>query len=692
MEAATVSVLHPRAAGIAELSVEPRPIERRIGLLFAVTGIGLVGTMGVIGLVMRLTQATVLDVSPAWFYRLLTMHGSGMITGALLGMMGALWFVLRETVALNVRWMLVSYGLIVSGALCVVVACLVGGFGAGWTFLPPLPFYAAGQWSAWAAALFFVAMLLVGAGFFVFCTDVLGRVTATYGGLQGALGIRYLRGLDEEGPPPQAIAATVIAIDGMLASTVGAAIVLGLLGRTYDGKVGIDVLVAKNLTYFFGHEIANLLIYMAAGAVYVLMPRYAGRRYKTTKPFVVGWMCSLVFLVTAYSHHLYMDFVQPQWAQIVSEITSYTAALPVAVITIYSMSMLVWGSRYRWTLASTLLYLGLGGWAIGGVGATIDSIIPINFRLHNTTWVVAHFHTYLLLTVILWGLAFLAHLVERDAGQTAPGRRTALAAGLMLLGGYGLTGTWFVEGTLGVPRRYAVQPPGTAGYSLVGSVFAMIFALGLLVYFRQLVPLARTAWSRRHYVTVEHTSSWTGSRYQAREEREAEPSAVDEAVAFEQAAASRRGGVQLTTPAQLAVGAAAATVALAAFFPQIVKASESSTRYHHLDHAGHFFFGAIVGLVLGSLPSVSRRLGERGGVGVAAVIVAPAAMMLLMVPSVYEPLERDPSLHALYHVGMATFGLVTGIGATRLGPVVGRLAFALSIGMTLMFAAAMTGG
>ncbi len=47
-------------------------------------------------------------------------------------------------------------------------------------------------------------------------------------------------------------------------------------------------------------------------------------------------------------------------------------------------------------------------------------------------------------------------------------------------------------------------------------------------------------------------------------------------------------------------------------------------------------------------------------------------MMLVMVPRIYEPLERDPFEHALYHLAMAAFGLVTGLGATRLGLVTGR--------------------
>ena len=129
----------------------------------------------------------------------------------------------------------------------------------------------------------------------------------------------------------------------------------------------------------------------------------------------------------------------------------------------------------------------------------------------------------------------------------------------------------------------------------------------------------------------------------------------------------------LASPAQLGFGVAACVVALAAFFPQVVNASEVSNRYHHLDHAGQFFLGAMLGLLLGSLPAVSRRLGDHSSLGLATVLAAPTLMMLVMVPRIYEPLERHPFEHALYHLAMAAFGLVTGLGATRLGLVTGRL-------------------
>jgi cytochrome c oxidase subunit 1 len=672
-------VFHPRAADTVAV---PRLWERRVGLLFASTGLILIGLMGLLGLTMRLAQAEVIDVGPSWFYRIMTLHGAGMLTGAVLAMMGASWYVLRPHVALNLGRMLTSYALIVAGVPLVLVATLIGGFGAGWTFLPPLPFYPAGQWHTWAIQLWLIGMLLVGTGFFVFCADMLVSTTTTYGGLGRALGVRFLRYQDDDPPPPQVIAGTVVAIDGLLAGAVGSAIVLGLLTRTYDAKVALDALWAKNFVYFFGHEVANLTIYMGAAAVYVLLPRYTGRPWKTNKVIAGAWLVTLVFLVTAYSHHLYMDFVQPTWAQGISEISSYGAALPVTVVTIYTGMMLVYGSRYRWTLASTLIYLGFLGWTIGGAGAVLDSLIPLNFRFHNTVWVVAHFHTYLMMCVLFWVLAFVSHLLEQASGTKASPTGSRLAIVLMVVGGYGLTGTWFLEGVLGVPRRYQLQPPGTTGYSLAGSIFVMVFALGFLACLLEFRRLT-LAWRERRWVVVRRWDNWTGGSYpvRARAPGQALDKLEPELHVDEPPLRTRR---------QLMAGAVVVLAALVAFLPRVIDAADTSTRWHHLDHAAQFFLGAALGLVLASLPRIHRRLGEHPHLGLAAVLAASTAMLLLMVPRLYEPLEPHPVYHALFHIGMAGLGFVSGLGASRLGPIAGRVAFVLSVAMTLWFAAAMT--
>jgi cytochrome c oxidase subunit 1 len=669
---ADLATAHRDGAGLAP---EPGRDARLIAWLCAGTGLALFAVMGILGLLMRLTQADAIGISPEWFYRLMTLHGAGMLAGAMLAMMGALWFVVRASAPLSFGRMLFSYASIVLGAVAVVIAVIIGGFATGWTFLSPLPFQAAGQWSTWAAVAFLGGLALVGIGFFVFCIDVLGAVTRVHGGLGGALGLGIFRG--EEPPPPQVIGAAAITTQGMLASAVGTTILFALLGRAIDSGLELDALWAKNLTYFFGHSFANLIIYLAAAMVYVLLPRYAGRPWKTTKPIVLAWLATLLLVSTAYSHHLYMDFVQPQAAQWISLVSSSAAALPVAVVTIYTGLMLVWGSRYRWTLASVLLYLGFAGWAIGGVGAVIDSLIPVNARFHNTLWVPAHFHTYLMMGVILWLMAFLASLLERAAGRTASTLATVLAPTAMVIGGYGLVSMWYASGALGVPRRYAVHStlfPGSEDYSVAASIFVVVFAAGFLVLLVEFAGLARDGLRRR--------------RAQA-----ALPSAGAPRIAGAAPEALPPLQPPLTTPLQISIAVAAGVAASFVLLPDVGDASEESIQFHHLAHTAQFFLGAVIGAALASSPGIFRRFAPRwSNAALALVVVVPAAVLLLMVPDVYREFADDDALHAAYHNLVVVLGFVTGFGAALLGRVTGRLLLVLSVGMMLMYAAGVTGG
>ena len=697
MSDAASLVLHRRAG--APPASESGP-DRTLALCLVGSGVALFALMGVLGLLMRLTQADVIGIPPDWFYRIMTLHGAGMLTGALVAMMGGLWFVLRADVGLSTSRMVASLAAMLTGAACVVVAVLIGGFAAGWTFLWPLPFDSAGQWSTWATVVFLAGIMLVGIAFLVFCIDVLERTTTTYGGLARTLGLRLLVGRDADPPPPQVIGATVVAIIGIINSAIGTTAVAALLVRAFDDQAQIDALWAKNVTYFFGHTLANLIIYLAAGVVYVLLPRYAGRAWKTTVPIVVGWMATLVLVLTVYSHHLYMDAVQPRAMQYISSFGSFASAIPVAVVTIFTGMMLVWGSGYRWTLASRLLYLGFAGWTIGGAAAVIDSIVPVNSRLHNTLWVPGHFHTYLLLGVMFWAFAFLAHVLERAAGRPAGRRASWLATGLMVVGGYGLMAMWIVSGALGLPRRYAVHPAGTSGYSLAASICAMVFAVGFLVLLYELAALGATALERRAAragpAPVPEAESalerWTAFRGRLRSGGAplASPAAVPE-VALARAAALRAPLARpLVTPQQLAAALAAAVVFLAAFAPSLTDATEADPSFHHLQHAGQFLFGALLGLIVASLPRVSFPRSDATVLGLA--ILAPLGMLLMMAPSAYGSIDGHPALHALYHVGVAALGFLTALGCARLTRVTGGLLLITSVGMAVLFAPGVSGG
>lgn len=484
---------------ITRAPATPNPnTARRVTLLYLATAVLLFLVMGLLGLTMRSQQAGILSLSSQQFYAVLTLHGTGMVTAALLGTMAALWFVLQPTLPLDPLPMLVTYWIAMAGVLCVTISTLFGGFAPGWTFLYPLPFY--GWWPAWSTALFLLGDLLVGFAFGLFCFVVLIESIRTYGSLSRALALPMLwhkghgHGTPEGIPPPPVLIATITAIQGVIIAASGTVIGLGLLGHLANAGVGLNPLWAKNITYFFGHSIANIAIYLAAGMLYAIMPRYAHREWPTTRPVVVAWLLILVFVLPAYFHHLYMDFAQPLALDVAGEGITYLAVAGSLAVTIFGALLLVWRSNFRWTLGSVLIYAGFSGWVIGGVAACLDVLIPFNFRLHNTLWVVGHFHSYYLMGIMLFLFGFLTHLLEEAAGAESSPRVRLLVPGAILAGGWGLLGIWLLGGLLSLPRRYAVQPPGgeILARFAVGAVFILIAGLlGLLAEWRQLVGAGR---------------------------------------------------------------------------------------------------------------------------------------------------------------------------------------------------------
>jgi mono/diheme cytochrome c family protein len=191
------------------------------------------------------------------------------------------------------------------------------------------------------------------------------------------------------------------------------------------------------------------------------------------------------------------------------------------------------------------------------------------------------------------------------------------------------------------------------------------------------------AWRERRWAAVRRFDTWTGGTYPVR-------ASAPGQVSDEPVPDLRVHAPPLWTRGQLVAGAVLTVAGIAAFLPPVIDAADKSTRLHHVDHAGQFFFGAALGLVLASLPRVHLRLGGHPGLGLATVLAASTAMLLVMVPRLYEPLEPHAVYHALFHVGMAALGFVSGIGASRLGPVAGRFGLVLSVAMTFWFAAAMT--
>jgi len=146
--------------------------------LYIITAVTLFLLMMLLGLTMRLGQATWLSVPPDLFYRILSMHGAGMVGTAALATTAVMWFFLRKYVQLHLWAFVTNYVLFMLGALCIIFAIFVDRYGALWTFLYPLPVHGMGLWTSDTAALFMLGYLLIGVGSLLFYLDAAAGILA----------------------------------------------------------------------------------------------------------------------------------------------------------------------------------------------------------------------------------------------------------------------------------------------------------------------------------------------------------------------------------------------------------------------------------------------------------------------------------------------------------------------------------
>jgi cytochrome c oxidase subunit 1 len=455
--------------------------ERIVFNLYIVTALVLFLLMMLLGLTMRLTQATWTGVQPALFYQIMTMHGSGMVGTMSLATIAVMWFFLRKYVHLHLWAFLANYVLFMLGALAIIGAVFIGGYAGAWTFLYPLPVHSMGIWSINAAALFMVGYLLIGVGLLLFYLDAAAAIIRVFGNLGRGLGLQWLFGGDIDPSHPKAVvASTMVIIANSLGILAGAVVLVMCLINAYYPEMALNALLAKNLIYWFGHMVINATIYMGVIAVYELLPRYTGKPYAITRVFLWSWAVSTLFVIIVFPHHLLMDYAEPRWMMIMGQLVSFGAGFPVFLVTAYGVLTNIYRSNIRWKMPSRLMVLAVFGWAVGIVPAIIDGTISVNQVMHNTQWVPGHFHFYLLLGVLPMVLALLFHVIGGGARSSIEIATDKLSLAIYVLGGISFSLAFLDAGHLSVPRRYAVHLPEWVPNDKAGSIAAMLVILGML--------------------------------------------------------------------------------------------------------------------------------------------------------------------------------------------------------------------
>lgn len=458
---------------------------RKITSIWVITVLTLFVASIVLGILMRLNQGGVLQQSPINFYSQMTIHGITMIGIWFVAGMAGINYLMERYVKTSYTANLIALILTVIGVLLLWAVTFIGKFHTAWTFLYPLPLKV--MWAQWATPTFLVAMSILSVGWLIWGISMMTQVLKKYSIAQAFAWQHFKKDPEVETPP--FILISMITLVGVITCLFVAVVLMALYFAEYfsGGSFVNDALLMKNLTYFFGHTIANEMLYLGLAVIYELFAEVSGRpKWKTTWYVALAWNFTLIFILTAFFHHLYMDFVQPEGFQIVGQLASYLASLPAAAVTVFSVWVAVYRVKIKWTLTNLLFFIGVAGWVIGGFGAVIDATISNNIVLHNTLWVPAHFHTYNVMGNVLFSLGFFYWFSIQFTDKPVSEKFSKLILSLLIIGGAGFLLAFYIGGADSIPRRFSNYPAEFTSAKFLanfGATFATIYLIPISILF-----------------------------------------------------------------------------------------------------------------------------------------------------------------------------------------------------------------
>jgi cytochrome c oxidase subunit 1 len=493
-------------------------VTKRLVARYLVASTVILFASGLLGILIRESQAGIATLHDNTWYALMTAHGLGAFLGwAGFAVMGLSFWVLEEC-GFELRrfgraMADLTWWLMVLGVAGVLVSTIGLHFAGSWVFLYPLPFHSAGEWNDWATGIFSFSVLLAGLSIVTWCLSILDTVVGPalhavrsniFNRLGVALGLGYLwpkRFATNPSPVPYpVIPLTVIGIDMIIATLPLAVLLVEMIVQAFSPSVHVDPLLAKNILWFFGHPVVYLLLFPAVAVYYVLVPKLANRPLVAGNVIAVAWAIAVVANVVVWAHHIYIDYpdgTHQAQLNVLMQPTTFALVIPSA-LSLYSLGMTIWRSEWTWGVVETTLFLGLFSWLTAGLSGIVNATIAFDKVVHNTLWIVGHFHQMAIVNIGFVVFAGIYYLLPNYYGR--PIWSDALAKWHIWLTFIGVTvnsGFWLWQGLNGAPRRFANLPSGYEASTRAALPFVALIAVAQILFAVNMVQTLRGAPKRK---------------------------------------------------------------------------------------------------------------------------------------------------------------------------------------------------
>ncbi len=460
---------------------------KRIGVLYLWSIVIFFLTGVALGVLMRLEMLTPKEtiMSATQYNALFTLHGVIMIFLVIIPSIPAVFgnfFLPLQIGARDVffpRLNLLSWYCFMGGGVVAIVALFTGnGFpDTGWTFYMP---YAAETSTN-------VVLGLTGAFIIGFSSILTGLNFITTVHRMRAPGMTWRR-------MPLFVWSLYATSWIMLISTpiLGITLLLVIVERLtglpiFDAAQGGDPLLYQHLFWIYSHPAVYIMILPAMGVVSDIVPTFArrnifGYNFIAASSLAIAGLGSLV-----WGHHMFTTGIS-MTSKIVFSFLTFVVAIPSAIKVFNWVATLYKGSIHlEVPLFYVMMFIFL--FLIGGLTGVLQASLGADAHVHDTYFVVAHFHYVMFGSTMMAFFAACHYWFPKMFGRMYH-RGTALAAALIFFVGFnGLYFTMFILGYIGQSRRYFeyTDTPAFQNLHVMATVGSWILATGVVLMFANLI-------------------------------------------------------------------------------------------------------------------------------------------------------------------------------------------------------------
>ena len=454
---------------------------RKIGIMYIAIGL-LMLVRGVIeGVLMRINQAAAQGggfLSPDHFAQLFSTHGTIMIFFVampfIVGFINCI--VPLQIGARDMAFPVmnqISLAMTAAGASLIMISLVIGQFGTGgWTAYPPYtelafsPGEGVDYW-IWAVVISGLGSLMSGINFSVTIYKLrapgmtfMRMPMFTWTALCTSILIVFAM-------PPVTVSSLMLAADRYLDF------------HFFTNDLGGNMMNYANLFWMFGHPEVYILILPAYGIFSEISATFAAKTLYGYRSLVIATMSIAVLSFTVWLHHF---FTMGQGASVNAAfgVATMLIAIPTGV-KVYDWMATLWRGRIRMRVPMIYLFGFFMLFTIGGMTGVLLANPTIDFQVHNSLFLVAHFHNVLIPGVLFGMLAGMHYWFPKVFGFRLDARWGARTAWLWIAGFSFAFLPLYALGLMGMPRRASMwDDPAFVPWLIVSGAGALVILLALV--------------------------------------------------------------------------------------------------------------------------------------------------------------------------------------------------------------------